>query len=227
MGLAPRVRIRRTTFAEAIEETIQTRRHLLLGNGFSVAAHPAFAYGTLLEAAGQMPARLAGVFEQLGTTDFEAALNFLNQAEAVLALYDADRPLVQLFRRDAAALKAHLIAAITAVHPATSVQISEESSLACRDFLALFTAPERERRGRIFTTNYDLLLYWVMVRHSEDLRCDDGFRGTRVLTWDAERTAGQSLFFLHGGLHLYEADGSFGSYTSVKTPAFWTKSGLD
>lgn len=206
MGLAPRVRVRRTTFADAIEATIHTRRHLLLGNGFSIAAHPAFAYGSLLEAAGEMPARLSGVFEQLGTTDFEAALNFLNQAEAVLALYDADRPLVRLFRRDAEALKAHLIAAITAVHPATAVEIADEASVACRDFLALFTAPERDRRGRVFTTNYDLLLYWVMVRHSEDLRCDDGFRG-RLLTWNAERVPGQSLFFLHGGLHLYEANG--------------------
>jgi hypothetical protein len=206
MGRPPRIRVSRTTFAEAIDATAEQRRHLLLGNGFSIAAHPQFEYGSLLDAAGQLTPRLSGVFRELGTTDFEITLNFLNQAEAVLGLYDAPVATRRRFERDAAALKAHLVNAITAVHPLTSAAMNDAEYEACRDFLALFTAPERQLRGRIFTTNYDLLLYWVMVRHAQELRCDDGFRGPAPLRWNPALLAGQSLFFLHGGLHLYESD---------------------
>ena len=62
------------TFAEAIEDSEQySKRHLLLGNGFSIACRAdIFHYGSLFAQADftQVP-EVEAVFAALGTQDFE------------------------------------------------------------------------------------------------------------------------------------------------------------
>ncbi|TGW44471.1 DUF4917 family protein, partial [Escherichia coli] len=61
---------------------------------------------------------------------------------------------------------------------------------------------------RLFTLNYDLLMYWARNKKNLDpltFDTDDGFRSGR--TWQRYNTD-QNVFFLHGALHLYEQGSS-------------------
>ena len=57
---------------------------------------------------------------------------------------------------------------------------------------------------RIFTTNYDLLLYWLLISSPKDY-CD-GF-GTRTgeLRFEKNYPYAHRYFYLHGALHLFTA----------------------
>lgn len=78
------------SFAEAIEDSDDfSKRHLLLGNGFSIACLPdIFHYGSLFSQAdfSAVP-EVVAVFEALGTQDFEAAIHALENAARVLPAY--------------------------------------------------------------------------------------------------------------------------------------------
>jgi hypothetical protein len=77
------------TFDEALERTQNIKRHLLLGNGFSIALFPdRFHYASLLESAnfGEFPqARIA--FDALNTQDFERVIQTLRQAVLLAPIY--------------------------------------------------------------------------------------------------------------------------------------------
>ena len=81
------------SFDEALAELAEVRRHLLLGNGFSIALFPdRFRYGALLDEAdfsGLPEARKA--FDLLGTTDFEVVVEALKRAVELLPLYSSDK----------------------------------------------------------------------------------------------------------------------------------------
>ena len=70
------------TFAEAFERSADGKRHLLLGNGFSIALFPGrFRYGSLLaEADFSGSPELRASFERLTTTDFEVVIKALRDA---------------------------------------------------------------------------------------------------------------------------------------------------
>lgn len=224
------------SFEQALQETAQTKRHLLLGNGFSIALFPdRFHYGSLLDQAdftGFPEARQA--FDELGTTDFEIVIQALRQAVALLPLYSGDAAGLAKMREHADVLKELLVRAIAGRHPERPSDISDEQYAACRAFLAHFIGDSRnlkpggkDLRGDVYTLNYDLLLYWTLlhdqvvrwnaedplasiVETTEALQHDDGFRApdddpeAPYVTWDGEEAHKQCIFFLHGGLHLYD-----------------------
>jgi hypothetical protein len=223
-------------FAQALNETAGLRRHLLLGNGFSIALFPnRFRYGSLFEEIDftQAPV-LRQVFAELATQDFEVAIKALREASRVSPLYGASAEVGAQMLEHAELLKDLLVRAIAGRHPARPSDITEEQYRACRQFLAHFVGDTRvsptgrDIKGRIYTVNYDLLLYWVVlhdelvVRDPEDpfgirfeetehLEHDDGFRApvddpnAPYVTWEAEGGAdSQNIHFLHGGLHLYD-----------------------
>lgn len=190
-------------FADALRNTAATKRHLLLGNGFSIALfRDRFSYGSLLEQAdfaGLPQARQA--FDLLGTTDFEAVIHALRQAIALLPLYSGDQTARALMEQHAEALKELLVQAIAGRHPERPADVSEAQYRACRQFLAHFVGESRnlkprggkDLRANIYTLNYDLLLYWTLLhdrsiewneanplasvmRSLEALQHDDGFR---------------------------------------------------
>lgn len=80
------------TFDEAIEHSAQfKKRHLLLGNGFSIACRPKiFTYGSLFEQADFSSApRLPDVFKAVGTTDFEHVIKLLEDASRIVPVYSS------------------------------------------------------------------------------------------------------------------------------------------
>jgi hypothetical protein len=232
------VPIQLRTFAQALTETDIEKRHLLLGNGFSIALFPnRFRYGSLLEEAdfSSCPnARQA--FDQLGTTDFEVVIKALRNAIALLPLYSGETAAATLMQGHAETLKELLVQAIAGRHPERPSDITEEQYRACRAFLAHFVGDARDfrraggkdRRGYLYTLNYDLLLYWTLLHdqvihwnagnplssafeQTEALEHDDGFRApdedpeAPYVTWEAEGAAdSQNIHFLHGALHLYD-----------------------
>lgn len=210
------------TFQEALKRTRNEKRHLLIGNGFSISLFPKiFSYNSLLETAdfSECPeARKA--FDALKTTDFEVVILALRQSVALLPLYKGGRQATEHMQEHVEMLKELLVKAIAGNHPERPLGIKENEYLACRRFLKRFIGKNRKERnllGHVYTLNYDLLLYWTLLHEQEleesnekELICDDGFRvpdedpGAEFVTWDGEGNNTQNIHYLHGALHLFD-----------------------
>lgn len=185
------------TFEEAIEQTKASTRHLLLGNGFSISARPSFRYQSLFEAAEPFSAEVKEIFQRLDTQDFEQVLEDIRQ----LSQETADEKCISHEKE----VREAFLRALSTVHPDSSWSISREEAENCASFLEHFVGLKRplKLRGRVYTTNYDLLLYWVIARFQRRLSCYDSHEGQRHGVWDPNKAP--SLVYLHGGLHLYDA----------------------
>ncbi|MDI1344827.1 MAG: DUF4917 family protein [Pseudolabrys sp.] len=198
------------TYQETLDENVGLRRHLLLGNGFSIAADARFQYASLLdEAFSETDIRLREIFLRAGTTDFEVVLSKLDTARDVLSCYPGAENFVGDIGADRTLIANRLIAALAAIHPAASTSLTDGQYARSGEFLAeMRRADTPDLSGLFFTTNYDLLLYWSTMRNFRLLRTRDGFSG-QGLQWAPEEN--QSVFHLHGALHLYvRDDGSIG-----------------
>lgn len=219
------------TFEKALLSTEDCRRYLLLGNGFSISLFPkCFTYASLYQEAkdqgllAQTP-ELEKAFDLLGTIDFEFVMESLKAASKLGPLYGYDGGKMA---QHAELLKEVLIQAIAGRHPARPSEITQKQYKACRSFLTNFIGIDRDKKlqGKVFSLNYDLLLYWSVLhdiievdwdgqrlieKHDQALVHDDGFRSPED-NWDAEYVAWeqfsasheQSVTFLHGAMHLYE-----------------------
>lgn len=222
------------TFDEAIEaSTVYSKRHLLLGNGFSIALRPdIFHYGSLfLKADFSKRPQLTKVFELLGTQDFEIAIRNLEAGAKLIPLYaEASPTAASAMLADAAALKEILVETIAGNHPDVPADIPDENFYAARRFLSFFLGPANDG-GQVFTLNYDLLLYWALMHEDNpfglqplDLTTNDGFGNDEddpfadYVVWQGE-TASHSakVHFLHGALHLFDAGTDLQKYTWVRT----------
>ncbi|EAL5963413.1 hypothetical protein DSN88_05305, partial [Campylobacter jejuni] len=63
----------------------------------------------------------------------------------------------------------------------------------------------------IFTLNYDLLLYWLIMEYNEQAEAEDekycdGFSKKDLSLTFQETYCDKKFFFLHGALHLFEVD---------------------
>jgi hypothetical protein len=207
------------------------KRHLLLGNGFSIACKPdIFTYGSLFEEAKKsMSKELAAIFAAMGTQDFEEVIRALQHAAAIVSAYNPKlKRTIARMNSDAEKLKTDLIKAVAGRHPARPNDISDERYFACRKFLSNFVG--ENAGGKIYTMNYDLLLYWALMHEEEDpgelitLNHDDGFRKDEddndapYVEWQGESAAhGQNIHYLHGALHLFDAGHQLQKYTWVNT----------
>ena len=222
------------TFQTALEEAEGYKnRHLLLGNGFSIACKPTiFSYPSLYsEAKKNMSPALIAVFEALGTQDFERVIKLLNDASTVAKVYlGSSTSLAQTWKDDAKQLKTDLIQAVAGTHPGLPYEVSDEECAACRSFLANFISAGSA--GKVYTFNYDLLLYWVLRREGDELDFShvslkhiDGFRkdladvNTDYVEWQGEGAAvsNQNIHYLHGALHLFDVGYQLQKYTWVNT----------
>ena len=210
------------TFAEAIADAqSHSKRHLLLGNGFSIALRPnIFQYGKLYEQADfsklSPTAKLA--FEALGTQDFERVIKALRDARKVLAAYGGvSTGLLDTLESDANGLRELLVQTIANSHPAWPGDITEEEYAACRSFISHFDS--------VYTFNYDLLLYWVHMHTPEGVApwSDDGFRKSEdnldaeYVVWEPSQSHEQNTHFLHGALHVFDAGTEIQKYTWKNT----------
>jgi len=190
------------TFQQAIADCAQSRRHVLLGNGFSMAySRDMFSYASLFDTADidNNYEELSEAFEVLETRDFEAVMHALQSAAAVGQIYGCQEDNVGQMVGNIEDLKNLLIEAISNTHPGAVNSIADPRYTRTRQFLAPF--------NNIFTTNYDLLLYWALQRNEDDVlvtRTDGFFREDGILTWD--RGNQQTSYYLHGAMHLYKED---------------------
>jgi len=173
------------------------RRHpwgaLLIGNGLSINVWPSFAYRSLFDEADR--SGLTDTDRQLfdGTRNFERALSDLTTTMRVGRLLGVDiDPVLARYR----SIQVALGHAIRAVHPNRS-NVPDGALKAIRAALLNYEW--------IFTTNYDLVLYWAIgsdgwkpfvdtLKHSG--RCE--FDPDRADVYADEIP----IYFLHGALHL-------------------------
>jgi hypothetical protein len=169
---------------------------LLLGNGLSINVWPQFAYRSLFEHAqgGGLTDDDLGLFE--GTPNFERVLSDLNTAIRVADVAGVDAgPFYERYRRIQLAL-GH---AIRQVHLTRSM-VPEETLTTIRG--------EMLRFEWVFTTSYDLTIYWAMGAgpYGRFRPFVDLFKYGGNLQFDPERADVAvdeiPVYFLHGALHL-------------------------
>lgn len=185
------------SFEEALANA-ETPRALLLGNGFSIAqaGDGRFGYSSLLDKAELDPdGPILKVFKTLDTLDFEVVMHALQYAAQIEDAYGySDKG--EKFRADSISVREALIHAVRAVHPGAQFEIPDKQKQSCGVFLRNFDS--------IFSLNYDLLLYWVILNTVSD-RFSDGFslgesvEGFRTFNKEAPC----NTFYLHGALHLF------------------------
>jgi hypothetical protein len=171
---------------------------LLLGNGLSINIWSPFHYQSLYAKArrlstGGLDADDRALFQAIGTQNFERVLGDLSSSIRVLdALGKDTADLLQRYQ----SIQAALGEAIRAVHiPWADVSAST---------LAI-VQQELHKFEWIFTTSYDLLLYWAMGHGDDYGRLVDLFwaRNCRFNPKDTDiRVRAIPVYFLHGAMHL-------------------------
>lgn len=207
------------------------KRHLILGNGFSIGCRAEiFHYASLFNEAdfSDIP-EVTEVFDALETQDFEVAIHTLENTSKLFPIYAPDTAAgAERMLEHAARLKEVLVATIAENHPATPNSIDEAEFESCRKFLSHFLAPDRN--GYVFTLNYDLLLYWALMHDDNltgddavELRKNDSFGNDEdepdadYVVWQGETAAhSANVHFLHGALHLFDAGSELQKYTWVR-----------
>lgn len=196
-------------------------RHLLTGNGFSIDCRQhIFAYSALFKSAefSGLSSKAKEAFTMLSTTDFEKVIRALQDSAQLSRLYrPQDEALASIFESDATGLREVLVNTIARSHPDLPSDISAEEYLSARSFLRHFR--------HIYTLNYDLLLYWTMMQDAlfdEPISFDDGFRMPAggpedYVTWEIEKTDKQNIFYLHGALHIFDAQTEIQKFTWKNT----------
>ena len=170
---------------------------ILLGNGFSQAWRAdIFNYKVLYDRAdfGARHMTLSNLFHQLGTFDFEKIMQTLDSALVVCRGYNVSQYIIDNIIADKEQLKNSLIQVITQSHPSRSSNVSIFQYSNAKPFISQF--------DKVFTVNYDLLLYWIINKTEVSPHGyvnNDGFMRD---CWIARPE--QDVFFLHGGLHLYD-----------------------
>jgi hypothetical protein len=200
--------VRISTYEEAIADARARTDDLtiLLGNGFSMAFdHSIFAYESLADEAvlSGLSVDKAQLFDDLGSSNFEVVIEMLRAAASLQELYGGDRDLARRQTKDARIIRNGLADVLAERHPDSAGRLSDDEVRHARTFLHPFR--------KIFSLNYDLLLYWVVNRELIDapwVPKRDGFEwptGTDKsrLIWKPKPTYSQQVFFLHGALHLF------------------------
>lgn len=133
---------------------------LLLGNGFSMSYDVnIFSYNALYTfLSSQEDELLNKLFGVIKSKNFELIMQQLDMTIALLEAFGSDANLQEQIRSASQRLKNALLKSVKELHPEHVTRMPEEKSTACANFLRPFL----ESGGSIYTTNYDLLLYWVL-----------------------------------------------------------------
>ncbi len=181
--------------------------HLLFGNGFSMGYDPQiFSYNALTEFVKKCKdSTILKLFRIVGSTNFELIMRSLDLFVKFGEEFAPNANLKEIILPAKEKLKENLLEAITGLHPEHVFKVPEEKSRSC----ALFLKDFLDSKGSIFSTNYDLLLYWILMREAAVFEGNmrDGFaRGDRPdLTWSS---GSQNIYYLHGSLPLFDYAGT-------------------
>jgi hypothetical protein len=175
---------------------------LVLGNGASIAVWDDFHYDSLYDEAhksGKISDNLEGLFDKYQTRDFEFILKQLRQARIVnRALEIEEKRTLNSYRL----LREALIQTIISIHPLY------EDVNNCLLKIASFMQPFET----IISLNYDLIVYWAMLRGKDEYgqQFKDGFVDECRFRYEYEtllpaygRAVGTTMvFYPHGNLIL-------------------------
>ena len=211
------------SYDEVLQKTTDGERALLLGNGFSMAYNKErFSFTDLRKSAIERgiidkDGPINKTFEKFNTSDFESVIKALEDANKVLEAYGLNAN--KNFETDANKLKEHLIQIITNNHPEKATDLTLDEIRSCLAFIKRYTY--------IYTLNYDILLYWVIMRGKEvtpeasDPLFTDGFGNSPEdpshLIFINEGKTKPTLCHLHGGLHLFNKGADVEKLTFSRT----------
>lgn len=205
-------------YSDVVLELGSGRSHLLLGNGFSIACDPIFSYPSLYAIAKKkgLNKRIEKIFEKLGTNNFEGVMRLIGNLGWLADVYKLRSKAVHKeIKDDLEIVKKSLIEALAETHPTHTGQLSDEKKEACAKFLMPY--------HNIFTTNYDLLLYWVELYALDRLQGRDGFADdldesdAPYCVFSEHVGDNRGVFFIHGALHLFSVEGEVRKHTWSKT----------
>ncbi len=198
-----------------IEKNPKREFHLLLGNGFSMAYDSEiFSYNALHDFIVSLDDKdlntILGVIE---TKNFEVIMQQLDNFSALMDAFGGSPALKAKIDIASGKLEKGLLDAVNALHPEHVFTVPENENAACASFLKTFL----DTGGKLFSTNYDLLLYWTLMRNG-DLQHVDGFgrelenpgefvppeeQEWSELIWGVNRDD-QNVFYLHGALPFFD-----------------------
>lgn len=208
------------TYQEVITSLNKKKRtkHLLFGNGFSMAYDSnIFSYNALskfIEESGDPMVR--NLFERLNTKNFELIMQQLDNFCEIADLFSNDKTLAPKIKKVSEQLKNSLIDAVKELHLKHVFKIPDEKSNSCMNFLQEYLS----RDGLVFSTNYDLLLYWVLMKNRAKNAIDGFGRDLETeldsdnyvqpedleyseLRWGKYKKE-MSIFHLHGTLPIFD-----------------------
>jgi hypothetical protein len=204
------------TFNDVYNILPEGRSHLLIGNGFSIAADPIFKYQNLYEAAvsAGLSEEAIKIFDYLGTNNFEGVLQLLDDTGKVAEIYGAHTSVIERISKDTAVIKDALVSAVAISHLEHSGVIATYRKDRALEFLKIF--------HNVFTTNYDLLTYWVVMSSGQEPIFQDGFRSPEdddepYVIFKDRLGDSRGLYYLHGALHLYLNGGELRKHTWCRT----------
>ncbi len=200
--------------------------HLLLGNGFSISYDPSiFSYEALLnhaQTSGMISSVAQRFFEENQTQDFELVIRNMTAAQQTLKILHPAKYAteIQELGGEIHSLKEALASLLAGLHPERPYNVADERYATTASFLNAY--------GAIYTTNYDLLLYWTLrqtpTTPEENRTDDDGFRSRDdhgiehdCVYWDHLKPISQSIHYLHGALHLYRGSDGLRKLTWIRT----------
>lgn len=194
------------------------QKHLLLGNGFSMSYDASiFSYNALSDFIDQTEDKLLKkLFSIINTRNFELIMKQLDVFYELAVEFSSDKEFAEDVINARESLKTRLLDAISTLHPEHVFKIPETKSRKCADFLREYLGSD----GHVFSTNYDLLLYWVLMQNQESLaNFEDGFGRNLIeqeefdpdykpeygeLEWGNNSDV-QCVHYVHGALHLFDS----------------------
>ncbi|UFH31643.1 DUF4917 family protein [Chryseobacterium sp. C-71] len=205
------------TYEQVINYLDKRKRsyHLLFGNGFSMAYDPKiFSYNALSTFIENTDDEfLKKLFKVANTKNFELIMQQLDNFVEIAKVFEIDNSFISKILEANSTLKNSLIEAVKELHPEHVFIVAEERSKSCHSFLDNFLS----KGGKIYSTNYDLLMYWVLMRNASKIAID-GF-GRELLNpeetkagqepeWSdliwGENKNRQNIFYLHGTLPIFD-----------------------
>lgn len=200
----------------SIKRNTGRKFHLLVGNGFSMAYdRDIFSYNALHHFITELDDEdLLKILSVIETRNFKVIMQYLDNFSALITAFGGDARLKKRVDTAQDKLKKSLLDVVKALHPEHVFKVPETQSEACSKFLKVFL----DSGGNIYSTNYDLLLYWSLIRNSiaqhgdgcgrelenpEEIAQGEEPIWASELTWGINRES-QNTFYLHGALPFFD-----------------------
>lgn len=211
------------SYQEVRQRIGSQRSHILLGNGFSIACDPVFRYGSLYQAAIEagLSQRAQKLFEKMGSNNFEGIMKLLEDSHWVARTYSLVQSSSAMLE-DLEIIKKTLVQAIAHSHLEHPGDIVDPKKASAARFLDPYQI--------VFTSNYDLLVYWITMFGADPPLFEDGFRAdpdnpdASYLVFCERLGNKKGVLYLHGALHLYLEHGQLRKHSWARTGKRLTES---